>query len=280
MNYIELICRINPFSDEKAEILIAHLSEFAFESFSHEETFVKAWIPEDLFTEHLQSKIKNITIKNTTIRFEHHLIEEQNWNETWEKNYFEPIFISDNCLIRSTFHQNTPKVKYELLIDPKMSFGTGHHETTFLMLEEILELNLQGKTILDMGCGTGILSILSAQKGAKNICAIDIDKWSYNNTLENLKLNVITNVHVEHGDKNNIGSKFFNIVYANINKNVLLEDIPVYVEHIHTGGRLLLSGFYTHDFEDIHKCATENGLELNNRREKNNWLMLNYIKIK
>jgi len=279
MNYIELNCEISPYTQEYAEILIAHLSEKGFESFSEETPFVKAWIQEDLFNDEIEKDVKNIKIQGVKINFKHHLIKEQNWNETWEKNYFEPILIADKCLIRSTFHKNTPKVKYEVLIDPKMSFGTGHHETTSLMIEEILELDLQGKTILDMGCGTGILAILSAQKGAKAVCAVDIDKWSYENTLENLKLNSVKNVHVEQGDKKIIGPKFFNIIYANINKNVLLKDIPDYVAHIHHGGRLLLSGFYTHDFNDINKLALETGLQLHSRKEKNNWLMLSYFKI-
>ncbi|MCF6241214.1 MAG: 50S ribosomal protein L11 methyltransferase [Bacteroidales bacterium] len=278
MNYIELSCLLTPYSAESAEIIIAYLSQKGFESFSDEEPFVKAWITEDLFTGELQNFIKNIQLENTELSFEHRLIKEQNWNETWEKNYFEPILIADKCIVRSTFHENTPKLKYEILIDPKMSFGTGHHETTSLMIEEILELDVQGKTILDMGCGTGILAILSAQKGAKEICAIDIDKWSYNNTLENLQLNSIKNVHVEQGDKSNIGSKFFNIIYANINKNVLLHDIPDYAAHIHHGGKLLLSGFYAHYFEEINKIAQQSGLQLSNKREKNNWIMLSYIK--
>ncbi len=279
MNYIELTCQLSPYSSENAEIIIAFLSQSGFESFSDEAPVVKAWIPENLFNLDVQDFVQNLQIDNIKIDIKHRLIKEQNWNETWEKNYFEPILIADKCIIRSTFHKNTPKLKYEILIDPKMSFGTGHHETTFLMMEEILDIDVQGKTILDMGCGTGILAILSAQKGAKEICAVDIDKWSYNNTLENLQLNAIKNVHVELGDKNIIGQKFFNIIYANINKNVLLQDIPDYAAHIHQGGKLLLSGFYTSDFEDINKVATNSGLQLSNKREKNKWLMLNYLKI-
>lgn len=279
MDYIELNCALNPYTKEFSEIIIAHLSQLGFESFSEEEPYVKAWIPENLFSNYVKNQLKNLKFENLKIDFKHRLIKEQNWNETWEKNYFEPILIADKCIIRSTFHENTPKLKYEILIDPKMSFGTGHHETTSLMIEEILNIDVQGKTILDMGCGTGILAILSAQKGAKEICAIDIDKWSYQNTLENLQLNAIKNIQVKQGDKSIIGQKFFNIIYANINKNVLLQDIPDYAAHIHQGGKLLLSGFYTHDFEDINKIARESGLQLTNKREKNNWLMLNYLKI-
>jgi len=279
MNYIELNCLIKPFKPELGEILIAKLSIFDFESFTENEQGITAYIQADLFNDALFDRIKGIAIPDIEIKYSFKLIKDQNWNETWEKNYFEPILISNKCLIKSTFHKNTPKVKYEILIDPKMSFGTGHHETTFLMLEEILSLDVQGKTVLDMGCGTGILAILSAQRGAKDICAIDIDEWSFNNTLENIKLNSIHNIKVQLGDKSLIGNKYFNIVYANINKNILLADIPTYTEHIHQGGKLLLSGFYQDDFEDINQVAIANNLQFIGRREKNNWLMLSYLKL-
>ena len=279
MNYIELNCEIKPFEQLSGEIVIALLSEHGFESFVENDNGITAYIQSQLFNPELFEQVIKISIPNVQIDYKHSLIKDQNWNETWEKNYFEPILIANKCLIKSTFHKNTPKAKFEILIDPKMSFGTGHHETTFLMIEEILELDLHGKTVLDMGCGTGILAILSAQKGAKDIYAIDIDEWSYNNSKENIKLNLIKNVTVELGDKKLIGNKYFNIIFANINKNILITDIPVYAANIHQGGKLLLSGFYKEDFDDINKIATANGLQLTNQREKNNWLMLNYLKI-
>ena len=279
MNYIELNCDIKPFKKDFGEILIAKLSHYNFESFTENEQGIRAYIQADLFNNTLLEDIKKIEIADTKIEYKHSLIEDQNWNETWEKNYFEPILVSDRCLIKSTFHKNTPKVKHEILIDPKMSFGTGHHETTFLMLEEILSLDVQGKTILDMGCGTGILAILSSQRGAKEICAIDIDEWSFNNALENMTLNSIKNIKVHLGDKSLIGNKYFNIIYANINKNILIADIPSYAKHIHQGGKLLLSGFYEDDFDDINQIAIENGLQLIGQRTRNNWMMLKYLKL-
>ena len=279
MNYIELNCKIKPFEQSTGEILIALLSEMDFESFVENDKGITAYIQSQLFNNELLERINQIVIPDTDINLKHKLIKDQNWNETWEKNYFEPVLIADKCLIRSTFHKNTPDVKFEILIDPKMSFGTGHHETTFLMIEEILELDLHGKTVLDMGCGTGILAILSAQKGAKDICAIDIDEWSYNNSLENIKLNVVKDVRVQLGDKQLIENRFYNIIYANINKNILTADIPVYAANIHQGGKLLLSGFYKEDFNDINEIAIASGLKLTNQREKNNWLMLSYLKI-
>lgn len=279
MDYIELNCKIKPFEQLSCEILVAQLSVVGFESFMEADNGITAYIQSHLFNPNLFEQITKISIPNAQIDYMHSLIKDQNWNETWEKNYFEPILIADKCLIRSTFHKNAPKTKFEILIDPKMSFGTGHHETTFLMIEEILELDLHNKTVLDMGCGTGILAILSAQKGAKDICAIDIDQWSYNNSRENIKLNLIKNVTVKLGDKKLIGNKYYNIIYANINKNVLITDIPVYATHIHQGGKLVLSGFYKEDFDDINKIATANGLQLTNRRKKNKWLMLSYLKL-
>ncbi|RLD64108.1 MAG: 50S ribosomal protein L11 methyltransferase [Bacteroidetes bacterium] len=279
MDYIELTCEIEPFEQIISEILIARLSEMGFESFMEGDSGITAYIQSHLFKPKLFEKITKISIDNTQIEYKQNLIKDQNWNETWEKNYFKPILIAEKCLIRSTFHKNLHKTKFEILIDPKMSFGTGHHETTFLMIEEILELDLHGKTVLDMGCGTGILAILSSQKGAKDICAIDIDEWSYKNSQENIKLNAIKNVTVQLGDKRLIGNRYYNIIYANINKNILIADIPSYAAIIHQGGKLLLSGFYKEDFDDINKIAIENGLQLINQRGKNNWQMLSYLKV-
>ena len=278
MDYIELNCEIRPFEQVSGEILIAQLSEMGFESFVENENGIRAYIQAQLFNLELFEQIKLLTIPNVDIDFKHNLIKDQNWNETWEKNYFEPIIVKDKCLIRSTFHKNTPETEFEILIDPKMSFGTGHHETTFLMLEEILELDLQDKTILDMGCGTGVLAILSDKKGANSVDAIDIDEWCFNNSLENIKLNSSINIKVQQGDKKLLGNKSYDIIYANINKNILLADIHVYVANINKGGSLLLSGFYTEDFSDINKLATSDGLKLINKKEKNNWLILNYLK--
>ena len=158
-----------------------------------------------------------------------------------------------------------------------MAFGTGHHETTSLIIKEILQLDLEEKSVLDMGCGTGVLAILSAKRGAKDIIAIDIDEWSYKNTLENMRLNSISGIQVKHGDVSVIDERKYEIIYANINKNVLLNDIPVYAKHLQINGSLMLSGFYNSDFDDINKVANENGFVLEKKDEKNDWLMLKYL---
>lgn len=278
MNYIELKCKITPYSEEIAEILIAELNELGFESFVESETGLLAYIQEDIFNEVVLSSLYIISNPGYKIEFNHKTIEQENWNENWEKNYFEPIIIENQCVVRSSFHDEFPDIKYQVTIDPKMAFGTGHHETTSLMIKEILFIEIAGKSVLDMGCGTGVLAILSAMKGAKNITAIDIDQWSYNNTLENIELNSIAGIKVKHGDVSVIDEKKYDIIYANINKNVLLNDISEYSRHMNKGAFLLLSGFYNSDFEDIDNIAKNNGLELVKRDEKNNWSMLKYLK--
>lgn len=278
MNYFELDCKIVPFEATISEILIAELAELGYESFVENDNGLLAYITEDLFNAELLSSLTIASNPEHEITFSHKLIEQENWNETWEKNYFEPILIDNQCVIRSTFHQEFPEVKYQITIDPKMAFGTGHHETTSLMIKEILHHDVEGKTILDMGCGTGILAILSSMRGAKDITAVDIDEWSYRNTLENIELNATWNIHVMHGDISIIEDRKYDIIFANINKNVLLNDIPQYAKNLHKGAFLFLSGFYVTDFEDIDNIARKSDFELIKMEENNKWAMLKYFK--
>lgn len=280
MDYIELDCKIEPFSAEIAEILTAELSEAGFESFVEKEGGLLAYIQEELFANVELNELNIVSNPDFEIEFGYKKIEEENWNETWEKNYFEPIIIADECVIRSSFHDEFPDFKYRITIDPKMAFGTGHHETTSLVIKEILQLDVIGKDILDMGCGTGILAILCALKGATDLTAVDIDEWSYNNTIENMELNNIEGIKVLHGDISVISNQSYDIIFANINKNVLLKDIPKYAENMKVGAELILSGFYNNDIEDIDKVAIANGLEFIKKDEKNNWTLLKYKRIK
>ena len=274
MNYIELTCTIEPFDQTIREILTAELSQIGFESFVETEFELQSYIQEDIFNQDALDSLNIFTNKDFKISCKLKNIEEQNWNETWEKEYFQPLHIANQCVIRSSFHKDYPKSNYEILIDPKMSFGTGHHETTSLMIEEILEHNIEGKDILDMGCGTGILAILSSMRGAKNILAIDNDEWSYKNTVENLSLNNIKNVEPLLGDKKDIINKKFDIIFANINKNILLADISQYSKCLNNNGLLLLSGFYTEDYDDLNKVLNKNGLSFKSKRTNNNWMMM------
>ncbi len=278
MNYIELTCKISPYNATISEILVAQLGDIGFESFVEQPDSLQAYIVENEFDNDKLSSIHAHLAFESKVEFSSKKIEEENWNETWEKNYFEPIVIAEQCVIRSSFHPDFPKIKYRITIDPKMSFGTGHHETTSLMITEILKLDLEGKSLLDMGCGTGILAILSALKGALDITAVDFDEWSYKNCLENMELNGAMNIKAIHGNISSVKGQKFDIIYANINKNVLLSDIGEYTKNLNSSGYLLLSGFYRSDFDDINKVTIKNGLILQKEEELNNWMMLKYLK--
>ncbi len=277
MNYIELKCTIKPFNSDISEILMAELANLKYESFVENGDGLLAYIQENDWNENDLSSINIIKNGEFDIKFSHKKIEQQNWNKTWEENYFKPISIGNQCVIKSSFHTNYPDAEYIINIDPKMAFGTGHHETTSLMIREILNLDVRDKSILDMGCGTGILAILSAMKGATDILAVDYDIWSYNNTIENTKLNNINNIKVLHGDINVLDNKKYDIIYANINKNVLLKDIPEYAKRLNKGAYLIVSGFYESDFEDIEKVAKKCNLKIQNLESYNNWRMVRYF---
>jgi ribosomal protein L11 methyltransferase len=212
------------------------------------------------------------------IRDRSELIPDQNWNEAWEKNYFKPVVIGGECMIRAPFHTEFPNAKYEIIIEPNMAFGTGNHETTATIVESILQNDLTGKTILDMGCGTGILSILASMKGAKHITAIDIDKWSYEGTKENAKLNNIKNIDIFLGDAQLLNHQKFDLIFANIHKNVLLNDMEAYYKVLNQGGNLIMSGFYLEDIPDIKAKAESIGLTDNGFVEKNTWVAHSFKK--
>jgi ribosomal protein L11 methyltransferase len=278
MDYIELKCTIEPFDPTISEILIAELSEIGFESFVEQESGVLAYIRTDQFNEELLKTIGILSNTGNQISFSNKKIKEENWNETWEKNYFEPIIIADKCVVRSSFHPEFPDIKYQITIDPKMSFGTGHHETTSLIVKEILEMEFTGKKVADLGCGTGILAILSALKGAKEITAIDIDEWCFKNTIENIELNNCKHIKVFLGDVKLLLKERYDVIFANINKNVLISEMQYYTEIMKKGSELLLSGFYQSDFDDINRKCKEKGLTLLKQDVRNNWMMLKYNK--
>jgi len=272
MSYIELNCLIkNENNDELRELLMAELLNVGFDSFEESELGMKAYIEKSFFSEDLLNQVYSLN-NNPQIEFSYQPLEEKNWNEEWEKNYFQPIIIDDKCLIKSSFHTNTPQTKYTILIDPKMSFGTGHHETTSLMLEYILSCELTGKEVLDMGCGTGVLGILSSMCGANYVVGIDNDKWAYDNSLENLNLNQITNMKIIHGNVESIPERKFDYIFANINRNILLEDIKFYAKHLKNNGYMVVSGFYSEDLPMIQEEATRQHFQFCNQKEKNRWI--------
>ena len=255
------------------DILAAELGEIGFDSFTQNDNGLQAFIAYPSFKqETLQKKLDNFPLPNTQISYTKKEIEDKNWNEVWEKNYFKPIRIGKECIIRASFHEKESGFKHEIIIDPKMSFGTGNHETTYLMIEEILKLDFLGKNVLDMGCGTAILAILASQKGAKNITAIDIDEWAYENAKENCRLNNITNIQVALGGAGKI-CEFgkFDVIFANINRNILLEDIHIYADALKENGLLFMSGFYKEDTPALEKECRRNNIKLISSSERNNW---------
>jgi ribosomal protein L11 methyltransferase len=279
MNFIQVNFIIEPFEEYLSDVLASELGEIGFDSFLPTHNGLEAFIPADLYRE---SKLKDLLsnfVFEASIEYEVITVETINWNEEWEKHYFEPIIIDNECVIHSSFHKNIPKLKYDIVIDPKMSFGTGHHETTSLMIGEILKMNVEGLNILDMGCGTSVLAILAAMRGATKITAIDIDAWCVDNSIENLTLNNINGVIVKMGDAQLLKGLKFDIIIANINRNILLNDIETYAACLNADGELYMSGFYKEDIVLIEAEANLNNLKLDYFVEKNNWVAVKTTKV-
>ena len=268
MNYIEIKVHCDqPFG----EILIAEMGELDFDTFVETEVGFDAYIAEDIFSHPALQQLFNNYRKQTRIWYELKKIEKQNWNEEWEKNY-DPIEVGTDIFVRATFHESKPGFKHEIIIHPQMSFGTGHHETTHQMLALEMTLDHQGKTVLDVGAGTGILAIMASKLGASEVSATDIDDWCIDNAKENFALNGIEPKDVLLGTIDEFTfDEPFDILYANINKNVLLAEMEYYSKLTKIGGHLFLSGFYTHDEADILECTAANGFEKLNSTERKNW---------
>jgi ribosomal protein L11 methyltransferase len=259
------------------DILTAELSQYGYDTFMETDTGLCAYITEEAFSQEELEEVLNKYRGEFPLLYTIQKIEKQNWNEEWEKN-FEPLLISGICSVRASFHPRPEGVAYDIVINPKMSFGTGHHETTTLMIENQLEIPQAGKRVLDMGCGTGILAILAAKLGAAEVVAVDIEDWTVENARENADLNAVS-VEVRLGDVQAITRDApYDIILANINRNVLLADIPVYARLLVPGGTLVLSGFYTEDLEAISSQAFANGLSYKTTRTKNNWVSVVFEK--
>jgi ribosomal protein L11 methyltransferase len=271
MGYIEVYVKLEPLLPAR-DILYAELGDKGFEAFEDAVDGVKAYIKQDQFTESLLKNLMISGIEGQKVDFCIITIANQNWNALWESN-FAPVIINSNCTIRAPFHA-IPNVSYDLIISPQMSFGTGHHETTFLMSKELFSLDLKSVDLLDMGSGTGVLAILAEKLGAKNIKAIDIEEGACINAIENCKLNNTKNVIVEKGDSKLLEGSLFQVILANINKNILLQDMSLYSSCLTIGGKLLLSGFFSTDVDELRNKASDNGLKFVKMEEKNNWVML------
>ena len=272
MDYYKITIEITPFEDWLRDLLVAQLGEIGFDSFVETDSGTEAFIQVNSFIETDFEFVLDSFQDDFSFSTKKELIKGQNWNEEWEKNYFKPLVIKNECVIRAPFHTDFPKVKYEIIIEPNMAFGTGNHETTSMMVETILENNMENRNVLDMGCGTGILGILASMKGAKKVTAIDIDEWSFNGSNENAALNNISNMTVKQGNADLLGNEKFDIILANIHKNVLLNDMAAYAKVLNPGGMLVMSGFYTEDIHDIKSVAESLGLKDNGFKIKNNWV--------
>ncbi|MGB5941296.1 MAG: 50S ribosomal protein L11 methyltransferase [Leeuwenhoekiella sp.] len=273
--YLEYDFKVSP-ANPGVEILIAQLSEFGFESFDESGAGLKAYITSAEAGDFDVEKLPLLYNPQFKITFSHQEIEPINWNEAWEKN-FDPIDVEGKCRVRAPFHPKTD-TDYDIVIQPKMSFGTGHHETTHLMIKHLLRTDCKGKKVLDMGSGTAVLAILAALKGAKPVEAIDIDPWCLENGRENVDRNAVGHIAVQLGDVRLLDGKNFDIIIANINRNILMSDIPAYAECLTTDGVLFLSGFYTEDIPVITTICNTHGLDFVMNFEKNNWVACKFVK--
>ena len=258
------------------EILIAELGHVGFESFVENDTGVTAYIQKQEWNSNILDDLYILGSAEFKIKFSYHEVIQTNWNKEWEKN-FNPIQVDGQVSVRAPFHEN-PSLKYDIVIEPKMSFGTGHHETTHMMIQHLLALDLENKKVLDMGCGTGILAIFAEMKGAQPTDAIDIDSWCYQNSIENVQRNGCKHITVLEGDSSLLKGKKYDVIIANINRNILLSDMKIYTDCLHQEGILLLSGFYKDDIAIIESEVVKHGLVFDKMIQRNRWVALKYNK--
>ena len=284
MEYYELSFRYESVADIENnvinDILASELGGIGFESFTSDEESLTAYIIANNYNVHsLDECLEGFPITGINFLYTQKLIEDRDWNEEWEKNYFKPIHIENECLIRASFHPDEKGYKHTIVIDPKMAFGTGNHATTYLMIREMLKLDLEGMEVLDMGCGTAVLAILAAMKDAQRVVAIDIDEWAYNNAIENCRLNNTENIKVALGGAEQINSfGTFDYIFANINRNILLADMHLYVPALKHEGLLFMSGFYKDDIPVIEEECNKNGLSLTYFSERDNWVAISVVR--
>lgn len=278
MKYYEFTFITHPCTETVNDVLASVLGDAGFESFVEQENGLTAYIQQALcHEEEIKAALADFPVPETNITYTFVEAEDKDWNEEWEKNFFQPIIIGERCVIHSTFHQDVPQAEYDIVINPQMAFGTGHHETTSLIIGELLESELNGKSLLDMGCGTSILAILARMRGAAPCTAIDIDEWCVRNSIENIELNNVTDITVEEGDASALKGKGpFDVVIANINRNILLNDMKQYAACMHPGSELYMSGFYIDDIPVIRAEAERNGLTFVHHKEKNRWAAVKF----
>ncbi|MDR1517728.1 MAG: 50S ribosomal protein L11 methyltransferase [Dysgonamonadaceae bacterium] len=274
MKYTQTVFVFQPFSETATDVLSALLADVGFESFVDAENGLEAYIPTAFFSEKNIDEIIAHFPLDGKISYSFNEIADKNWNEKWEKNYFQPIVIGDKCIIQSSLHRVEGEYEHRIFIDPKMAFGTGHHQTTGLILRDILAMDLKNKSVLDMGAGTAVLAILASMRGADPLLAVDIDEWAYNNARENIQLNRIPNIRTLLGGAEVLGNEFFDVIFANISRNILLCGIPAYEKVLNVGGTLITSGFYKEDIPAVREKCEQCGLTYIGFREQDNWVSL------
>ncbi len=253
--------------EQRSALIVAGLSGLGFGGFVEEEGAVLTYLERD---ERSPEDFREWLSASGFAEAEINIIGEKNWNEQWEQDY-RPVIVGGNIMVRAPFHEPMPGITHDIIIEPRMAFGTAHHETTAMMLGMIPEIDPGGKHVLDMGCGTAVLAILAHKLGAAAIMAVDNDEWAYANSVDNVRINDASNIEVVRGDAGDIAQRHFDIIFANINRNILLQDIPRYAASLRKPGKLLMSGFYSNDLPMIEETAEKYGLKLEHARTVNDW---------
>ena len=278
-DYIEVRLDVEPCDATSTDVLAAMLCDVEFESFVPDESGLTAYVKRELYNEAAIADIVTSFPLQAQINWRAEVIEGQDWNSEWEKNYFQPIVVGDKCVIHSSFHTDIPKVEYDIVIDPKMAFGTGHHATTSLIIRQLLEMSLDGLSVMDMGTGTGILAILSAMRGAEKVSAIEIDEFAYVNAVDNVKINGEPQINVMLGDASLLANEEpVDVFIANINRNIITADIAEYAKTLKSGGIMLLSGFYEEDVDVIMSQARLHSLDYQSHTVQDRWTCLRLVK--
>jgi ribosomal protein L11 methyltransferase len=280
MDYVELKVTISPYNEELADILIAELADAEYESFDSFDGGFNAYIKENLFSAEQLSGLNDMAVGfESSLSLQHNKIVSQNWNALWESN-FDPIVVDDECILLAHFHKVDKEYKYKIVMEPKMAFGTGHHETTFLMASALLKHDCSDSVVLDMGAGTGVLGILAAMRGAKEVDLIDIDEWSYNSSLENAAFNGVSHVtNVFCGDAALLTNpEKYDLILANINRNILINDMPTYYKSMKAGASIFFSGILLEDIPAIEVSASALKLKKVSENRRNKWAFLHFVK--
>lgn len=274
-DYVEARFDVSPCDETSTDLLAALLCEKGYESFVPDETGLTAYVKQELFDADAFKEVVNDFPMESVIDVKWSTVEGRDWNAEWEKNYFQPIVVDDLCVIHSSFHKDIPSMPYDIVIDPKMAFGTGHHQTTSLIIRRLLQLPIEGKRVIDMGTGTGILAILAAMRGAAKVDAIEIDAFAHVNAVENVKINNHPEINVILGDASALESlDNADIFIANINRNIITGDLKSYASRLNHGGIMLLSGFYENDIPVIMEEAVKYGLKEVTHTTCDNWACL------